>query len=259
MKTALFLSPHLDDVAFSCGGTLAKLASERWRTVLCTIFTESVLHPKGFALACQLDKNLPADVDYMKLRRDEDARAAKILGATEVVHLDLPEAPHRGYESAPELFAGVKPSDEVWRSVAERMDSLDEIHQPELVFAPQGIGNHADHLQTIRAARAVFPSEKLIWYRDTPYSIRRPDAPPSNLLPPRTLISFCDIEPYLEQKIRACAAYRSQINFQFGGAEKLKTELREFHRNEAARLKTNFSAIEVFLSESHSFDVESNL
>ncbi len=74
MPTALFLSPHLDDVAFSCGGTLLRLTDDpRWRVALCTIFTASVPDPQGFALRCQTDKGIPAEVDYMALRRAEDA------------------------------------------------------------------------------------------------------------------------------------------------------------------------------------------
>jgi LmbE family N-acetylglucosaminyl deacetylase len=248
MKTALFISPHLDDVAFSCGGTFAKLASENWRTILCTIFTKSVLNPKNFALRCQTDKNLSPAIDYMKLRRSEDYQAAEILNAAEVLHLNFLEAPHRGYESAPELFAGVKEGDEIWRPVTEHLDLLREIHQPDLVFAPQGLGNHADHLQTIRAVREVFPAEKAFWYRDTPYSIRQPYATESDLLPSEAAKTFCDIEPYLDLKIAASTAYQSQINFQFGGAESLKTQLQAFHREEAAHLKTSSSAIETYLS-----------
>ena len=72
MPTALFLSPHLDDVAFSCGGALLRLTDDPdWRVVLCTVFTASVPDPQGFALRCQTDKGIPAEVDYMALRRTE--------------------------------------------------------------------------------------------------------------------------------------------------------------------------------------------
>ena len=64
MSTTLFLSPHLDDVAFSCGATVAKLARDG-RAVVATMFTASVAAPRGFALACQTDKGLPEDADYM--------------------------------------------------------------------------------------------------------------------------------------------------------------------------------------------------
>ena len=71
-RTALFVAPHLDDVVFSCGGTLAALADQGWRTVMVTAFTQSIVPAEGFALACQLDKGLAPDVDYMALRRAED-------------------------------------------------------------------------------------------------------------------------------------------------------------------------------------------
>ena len=131
MKTALFISPHLDDAAFSCGATLARLAANGWRTILCTVFTKSVPRPEGFALACQLDKGLPPGADYMKLRRAEDYRAAKILNAGEVLHLNFAEAPHRGYGSAAELFAGIRGGDDVWRGIAEYLAMLDDVHQPD--------------------------------------------------------------------------------------------------------------------------------
>ena len=113
----LAVSPHLDDAAFSVGGTLAALAAAGHEVTVVTCFTASVPDPGGFALACQLDKGLPADVDYLALRRAENAAAMAVLGATPV-DLDLPEAPHRGYTSAADLFAGVHPGDDVYRSVA---------------------------------------------------------------------------------------------------------------------------------------------
>ena len=97
MPTALALSPHLDDAAFSCGGLLASLARQGWRTVMATLFTGSVPDPQGFALACQLDKGLSAGIDYMALRRGEDARAAAELGIAPPRHMPFREAPHRGY------------------------------------------------------------------------------------------------------------------------------------------------------------------
>ena len=104
--SALFLSPHLDDVAFSCGGTLTRLIAEGWQVRLCTVFTASVPDPQGFALACQMDKGLAADVDYMALRRAEDDEFARLAGVLDSIHLTYREAPHRGYSDAPDLFRG---------------------------------------------------------------------------------------------------------------------------------------------------------
>lgn len=255
MKTALFISPHLDDAAFSCGGALARLAAENWRTILCTVFTKSVPHPQGLALECQLNKGLSPEIDYMKLRRAEDCQAAKILNANEVLHLNFAEAPHRGYQSPDELFARVKKGDELWRAVAEHFVLLDDIHQPDLILVPQGLGNHVDHRQTVRAARESLAAEKICWYRDTPYAIRQPEASAPDLPIDNLSEMPFDISLYFEQKSAACAAYASQINFQFGGADKLEAVLQQLHRSEATRINGVFPLAEVFLASSANQDI----
>jgi LmbE family N-acetylglucosaminyl deacetylase len=104
------ISPHLDDAAFSVGGLLAAQARAGDRVTIVTCFTGNVPKPEGFALACQLDKGLGPEVDYMALRRAEDQVACAVIGAA-AVHLPLLEAPHRGYASAPELFAARRDDD----------------------------------------------------------------------------------------------------------------------------------------------------
>lgn len=248
-KTALFVSPHLDDAAFSCGGTLALLAREGWKTILATVFTRSVPNPAGFALACQLDKGFSSEVDYMTLRREEDLAAAKHLGAGETVWLDSPEAPHRGYGSAPELFAGVLQGDEAWRNVAGLLEDLLRAHDPDILLAPQAIGNHADHLQVVRAVRELNapPELEVAWYRDAPYATRNPGSRPSSLLPASLSEKAVDIAGTLDDKLAACAAYTTQIGFQFGGEEKMREALVAFAAAEARRLGSLTTAAEAVL------------
>ncbi len=191
----------------------------------------------------------------MKLRRAEDCQAAKILNTSEVLHLNFAEAPHRGYQSAAELFAEIKKEDEIWRAVAEHLVLLEDIHQPDLIFAPQGLGNHVDHLQTVRAAREYLAAEKICWYRDMPYAMRQPNAPTADLPTGNLSEMPLDISPYLERKITACAAYASQINFQFGGADKLMNALQRFHHSEATRINGGLPLAEVFLTSSANQDI----
>jgi LmbE family N-acetylglucosaminyl deacetylase len=227
MPTALFLSPHLDDVVFSCGGLAAILAGRGWRTVIATAFTRSVVPAAGFALACQLDKGLPPEVDYMALRRAEDEAAARILAVTDTRWLDLLEAPHRGYGSAPELFGAIRPDDGIAPALDAAFDALGEELRPALVLAPQGLGNHVDHQQVIAAALRCFPAERIAFYRDTPYAIRQPAAPPHPSVPVGTP-STLPIGAVLDRKIAAAQAYTTQIGFQFGGPAPLATSLRGF-------------------------------
>lgn len=245
--TALFVSPHLDDAAFSCGGAMALLARRGWYAVLATVFTASVPEPTGFALECQLDKGLPPDVDYMALRREEDRLFAERVGVGRVAWLDLPEAPHRGYASAPALFSGTLVDDEIWREAAGRLAVLLETLAPDLVFAPQALGNHADHLQVVRAVRELDTLSPVAWYRDAPYAAREPGARPSPLLPDGLAETAVDVAATLEIKLNACAAYTTQLGFQFGGEEGMRQTLAGFAADEARRLGSPSTAAETIL------------
>ena len=251
MPTALFLSPHLDDVAFSCGGTLLRLTDDpRWRVVLCTIFTASVPGPQGFALRCQTDKGIPPETDYMALRRAEDAAFADFAKVDDSQHWNYREAPHRGYDAPADLFAGVHDEDAIWKPLSDDLTQLDAALQPALVFAPQGLGNHVDHLQTIRATLAVWPVERVTWYRDTPYAIREPEARPAGLLRLEEDLFPCRVPlppAVLERKIAGCSLYASQIGFQFGGAVALREKLTAFHGHEAGADFPAAPAAETFL------------
>jgi LmbE family N-acetylglucosaminyl deacetylase len=212
------VSPHLDDAAFSVGGTLAALADAGHQVTVVTCLTASVPDPAGFALACQLDKGLGPDVDYMALRRAEDTAAMAVLGATPV-HLDLPEAPHRGYSSAADLCAGVHDGDEVWRDVAARLGALDA----DLWLAPQGLGGHVDHLQVGRAVAAL--GRPVLWWRDSPYVLRDPAARPG----PHVPAGLPEVRAVQDRHRRAdaCACYASQLGFQFGGEPGMRAALAE--------------------------------
>lgn len=239
MPTALAISPHLDDAAFSTGGTLARLAARGWRVVMATVFTASVASPRGFALACQLDKGLAPEIDYMALRREEDRAAARALAIEEPVHLPFREAPHRGYASAPELFAELRPDDRIGANLADAFERLVADTGPDLILAPQAVGGHVDHLQVVRAFRGAQPPLPVLWWRDFPYTVRT--AEPKE--PLRAVF-----EPFPEQVVRldheaerrkaeACAAYASQIGFQFGGLDGLRTRLAAEDRVERFRLQ----------------------
>ena len=225
MPTALALSPHLDDAAFSAGGALARLAGAGWRVVVATVFTASVPDPTGFALACQLDKGLGPEVDYMVLRRNEDAAAAAALGA-EARWLPFREAPHRGYGSAAELFGPVRDDDDARALAPALAATLDEI-RPDLLLGPQAIGAHVDHVQLARALEVVRPGAPILWWRDFPYVAR--EASPREPFADR-MAALPEIAVGLDARASAakrdaCLAYRSQLGFQFGGPDGLERRL----------------------------------
>ncbi|MEJ2867899.1 PIG-L family deacetylase [Actinomycetospora sp. OC33-EN08] len=208
--TVIAVSPHLDDAVFSVGGTLARLGAD---TLVVTCFTGStdpaVVTP--FGLSTQLDKGLAADVDYMALRREEDRRALETLGVTGR-HLGLLEAPHRGYDSAPELFAGRHDDDVVAGPLAEALAPL--LADADVVLAPQALGDHVDHQWVSAVVSELVDPARVAWWRDTPYVLRRPDAVPMDHVAGREVA--VDVASVLERKVAAACCYVTQVPFQFG-------------------------------------------
>ena len=215
MPTALALSPHLDDAAFSAGATLARLSARGWRVVIATVFTGNVARPQGFALACQLDKGLPPDADYMALRRAEDEAACAALGA-EPVHLPHLEAPHRGYDDAPALFAGVRADDDATDAVEASLRDLLATHRPALLLAPRCVGGHVDHV-VVREALENLNRLYTVYWTDWPYADKPAPQDPFAAADARRRVVDVPTAPHLPAKLAACAAYTTQLGYQFGG------------------------------------------
>ncbi|NOK37268.1 PIG-L family deacetylase [Corallococcus exercitus] len=249
MSTALFVSPHLDDVAFSCGGTLAALKAKGWTVALATVFTRSVPEPKGFALQCQTSKGLGPDVDYMALRRKEDRAFAACMGVDHVTWGDLEEAPHRGYGSPEALFQPPRPDDVIEAKVAACLKPVLGELKPDRIFVPQALGSHVDHVQVVRAVKALgLPADRVLYYRDTPYAVRQPKACPDAAVPQGLRPLAVDITEHLAKKVEGCVRYGTQLAFQFGGVDGLARTLTAFHRMEA-QARGQQGAAEVFLAE----------
>ena len=229
---ALAISPHLDDAVFSAGARLASLAREGWRVVVATVFTASVPDPQGFALACQLDKGLAPEVDYMALRRAEDAEACRHLGA-EPRWLPFAEAPHRGYGDAPALFAGLRADDGVVAAIAPALAALVAELEPDIIFAPQAVGGHVDHRAVVEALAGLAPAD-VWWWRDYPYlarsgTVAEPYAARFTSVQERIVASDATSRA---AKTEAALAYPSQLGFQFGGADAARARFSTLDREE---------------------------
>ncbi|MFD1951829.1 PIG-L deacetylase family protein [Sphingomonas arantia] len=217
MTHVVAISPHLDDAAFSVGGLLAAHARAGDRVTVVTCFTGNVARPTGFALACQTDKGLGPEVDYMVLRRAEDVAACAVIGAA-AVHLPFLEAPHRGYASAPELFAGRRADDGVLGPLTVALGELLDGLAADLVMGPLAIGDHVDHWQVRDALEAVDPGA-LLW-EDWPY-LRRSAVRPA-LPPVRSHRLSADDRA---ARTAMCGAYASQLGYQFGGHDAMVREV----------------------------------
>ena len=174
----------------------------------------------------------------MQLRREEDRAACELLSA-QPHWLDLPEAPHRGYESAAMLFDELLDTDDVRGELLKRVTELIQTIRPHVILSPVGIGNHVDHQQLVKVVAELKPRNPEItffrWY-DEPYLTRHPATWPADLawqpalswkklqqqLARSELAVNVNIETAIDRKLAACTAYTTQLGFQFGGMQQLK-------------------------------------
>lgn len=231
----IFLSPHLDDVVFSCGGLVWKLAQEGDQVEIWTVCAGD---PPGNALssfAQVLHNAWHVDVDVTQRRREEDIEACDLLGA-DPKHFMIPDCIYRRspqtedwlypYEEA--LFSGLDPVEKPLIDVLAGQLST-ELSSDDLVISPLGIGNHVDHELTRKAAQRL--DHELRFYADYPYARESQN---------RTILQVMNNsndwknEGYqiTRQGLRtwkeASACYRSQINMFWNGESELKEELELF-------------------------------
>jgi LmbE family N-acetylglucosaminyl deacetylase len=211
------------------------MARAGWEVVVATIFTATVPEPKGFALACQTDKGLPEGADYMAIRRAEDVAACAAIGARPI-HLPLREAPHRGYADAAALFASPRSCDTAHLDAAEAIGRLLPDLAPDLLLAPQAIGGHVDHLLTVRALQLLDPRLPILWWRDFPYATRA-DTPRRPFEALFAALPEVSLPADTAARHRACAAYSTQLGYQFGGPDGLVRALAEAGGTERMRMQ----------------------
>ncbi|HNN92893.1 MAG TPA: PIG-L family deacetylase [Pseudomonadota bacterium] len=150
----VFLSPHADDVAFSCAGLLA---------------TPTAVGASHRQLVTVFLSGREAD-----RRRAEDQTVAKLLGCN-FLCLELPDAPDR-----PEVHDGLDhfmpygpPHLGIANEIVHRM--LPRLAPPLTLYAPLAVGGHIDHRIVHEAARAlayhIGPTLRLMFYEDLPYAL----------------------------------------------------------------------------------------
>lgn len=212
----LFVSPHFDDVAFSCAGLIHHLTSRcAVPVVWTTVFSHGRRKPKGFALRCQTTKDIPCEVDYMAVRRCEDRNCAAVLKIEAAIDLGFLEAPHRGYRSPKMLFGPLLRGDEqrLLRAVGQSLARLARQVSAYRVIVPLGLGGHVDHVLVSRAAEITFAPAHLLYYAETPYLLRCSRSDLRTRAQGMTA-HVLDVEAVSEERAAAYACYASQLGYQ---------------------------------------------
>jgi LmbE family N-acetylglucosaminyl deacetylase len=215
----LFLSPHFDDVALSCGGTVARLAAAGMPVGIVTVFGGDP--PPEMPLTPYAREHLPqwgvrSVAEAFATRRHEDAAATATLGAT--LHtLPFVDGAFRGdrYRSWDELRAHLHPAEaSLPGEIAAAILASGLVGAETVITGPLAIGRHVDH-QAVFAATDDLATRgyRIRGYEDYPYAADAAEyaARIRAAALAQATPEIVEITPWLETKIRAIACYPSQL------------------------------------------------
>lgn len=218
----VFLSPHYDDAALSCGGTLAAMADAGERPLVLTVFGGEPTGPlNSFATEMHRQWGLePGQV--IAHRRREEACAASALDA-ESHWLDLPDAIYRDdrYLNDDHLFGAVHPREaRFYQEIRDAIFAFLDAHRiaPAVFYCPLGIGGHVDHQLVLATARTLtYRGYRVVAWEDFPYA----GDPGVDIEPVsrRRSTGVPEVRPlsesHLQRKIGAISCYASQLDVIF--------------------------------------------
>jgi LmbE family N-acetylglucosaminyl deacetylase len=180
----IYLSPHFDDVALSCGGVIWDQSRAGVDVNIWTICAGDPPSGEFSALAQKLHSRWETGSRAIEKRRIEDINACQILQAS-YFHFDIPDCIYRKnnlstinevadtnsdqlflYPSEEKMFGEIHANDE--QLILSLSDKLKEmIPNDAVVVSPFGLGGHVDHIFTRKAIeRLAIP---ILYYMDYPY------------------------------------------------------------------------------------------
>ncbi|MBN1287827.1 MAG: PIG-L family deacetylase [Anaerolineae bacterium] len=168
----IYLSPHLDDAVFACGGLIRKQRARGERVHVVTVFTASPAPEQLFEFDRQVYS--PAQqLDIFAGARAEDGQVMAAIGAS-FTHLNYNIAMHRVNGTGAPLYPGISKYTGVSKgdvgltaALEAEFEALRAAHPAATIYIPLGVGSHVDHIQVSLAGRGL--SGPLQFYEDFPY------------------------------------------------------------------------------------------
>ena len=215
----VYLSPHLDDAALSCGGAIARHSNDGARVLVATICTAAPSAQEPLSSFAQQHHQMwgLAPGRAMAARQREDLVALERLDA-DAYHAGLLDAIYRLpaiYTNNDMLFGTPAPDDPLLYATHQLIAALHGRMPHATFYIPLAIGNHVDH-QIIHSAARDSAGIAMAFYEDFPY-VTWPGALEQRMaaLGQKFIASTINIDATLARKISAIDAYVSQLNSLF--------------------------------------------
>jgi len=226
----VYVSPHLDDAAFSCAEHVRLQLKEGKKVLVVSVFSAGPSVDESKSLGAPLKVFLD-----LETRREEDQIVMRELGVDHY-YMDLKEVlmRHPGPKCLPSslriasafLLGLMRRDKDVQLQVTHQLQRIVAKSSCEWLIGPAGIGCHPDHLLVHKACCRVANKLKISFYHDFPYStypvlvsLRR------WMLDMRFTLRDVEIELTPEQVARRkclVAMYDSQVKACFSNLEQLE-------------------------------------
>lgn len=228
MAEHVYLSPHLDDAVYSCGGLIFQQTQRGEGVLVLTICAGEPIGDGLSPFALELHARWEEIESPIKLRRQEDREACAIIGAA-YKHLEIPDCIYRKggngadlYPDVPSLFGPL---------ASEEMDLVETVAAQIIEFSPNDahvyspacFGGHVDHRLTRWAAESL--GMPLHYYRDLPYAGRGLPLPDDLGLPTGDEIVHTLEMTEIAMWADAGLAYASQLSTFWPDEDSFRAEL----------------------------------
>lgn len=170
MPSRVFISPHPDDIAYSCFASLVNPPADPKSTLIITVFNLSLTALDGFGESRSAE-------EITQVRRKEDLLFASTIGCN-LQFLEFPDTSIRFAKQYP--VERISRKDKTFSNVKK---SLSDIIVPLLgkvpIYVPLGIGGHPDHCIVRDAVKDIIHESPvqhspnfLLFYEDLPYATK---------------------------------------------------------------------------------------
>ena len=237
MTAAIFISPHLDDAALSCGGGITRLVSAGVPVTVISVFTADQKRGRPLSPHARRTHESWAVGDQpFAVRRKEDIAAMARLGAS-CVHLGLHDAVYRRSESGRPLYTTAHSrvaADDIAQVLPEVERRLRKAGMADVegvrIFCPAAACDHPDHTLTRLAVEQLVSPGALVFYEEYPYHVQLGfGAIRDSGLDDAVSQAICLSPAELQGRIDAVACYESQLRGLFPTAGERVREVLSAH------------------------------
>lgn len=227
----IYLSPHFDDVALSCGGLVWEQSHAGDEVSLWTICGGIPSQPIHSPIIEELHTRWNSGDQAIDIRKKEDITSCRWLNAS-FRHFEIPdciyrvdENSHPMYPTEESLFGSVAHDDiAIINKMVQEFERL--IPSEAQVVCPLAIGNHVDHQLT---RQIVANMGKAAWfYTDFPYVIKNQDNISNYIEKDWVAETFPISENGFQAWLKSVSAHHSQLSSFWNDYQEMETDFRNY-------------------------------